>query len=124
MIEHYQDMVTGKPPYSIFQVKQYDCVITLYESGKVMFQGIGADIEASYWTEQESTDYTCDETKDLILSEELVNKLHDAFSWSVWRNMEKWQLLRSLILSTWGPDEGIPNSELSELERYGIINKD
>ena len=53
MINHYQDMVTGKPPYSIFQVKQYDCVITLYESGKVMFQGIGADIEASFWTEQE-----------------------------------------------------------------------
>ena len=53
MIEHYQDMVTGKPPYSIFQVKDYDCVTTLYESGKVMFQGIGADIEASFWTEQE-----------------------------------------------------------------------
>ena len=53
MIKHYQDMVTGKPPYSVFQVKQYDCVITLYESGKVMFQGIGADIEASFWTEQE-----------------------------------------------------------------------
>ena len=53
MIEHYQDMITGKPPYSIFQVKDYDCVTTLYESGKVMFQGIGADIEASYWTEQE-----------------------------------------------------------------------
>ena len=53
MIEHYQDMVTGKPPYSVFQVKDYDCVTTLYESGKVMFQGIGADIEASFWTEQE-----------------------------------------------------------------------
>ena len=53
MIKHYKDMVTGKPPYSVFQVKQYDCVITLYESGKVMFQGIGADIEASFWTEQE-----------------------------------------------------------------------
>ena len=53
MIDYYKDMVTGKPPYSIFQVKDYDCVTTLYESGKVMFQGIGADIEASYWTEQE-----------------------------------------------------------------------
>jgi ribonuclease HIII len=41
------------PPYAIFQVKDFDCVTTLYESGKVMFQGIGADIEASYWTEQE-----------------------------------------------------------------------
>lgn len=54
MVEFYQDRVCEKtPPYAIFQVKDYDCVITLYESGKVMFQGIGADIEASYWTEQE-----------------------------------------------------------------------
>ena len=54
MIEHYQDMITGKPPYSVFQVKQFDCVITLYESGKVMFQGIGADIEANMWKDLES----------------------------------------------------------------------
>ena len=54
MIEFYQDrFLDKKPPYSVFQVKDYDCVITLYESGKVMFQGLGADIEASYWTEQE-----------------------------------------------------------------------
>lgn len=54
MIDFYQDRALDKkPPYSVFQVKDYDCVITLYESGKVMFQGLGADIEASYWTEQE-----------------------------------------------------------------------
>ncbi len=54
MIKHYEDMKCEKtPPYAIFQVKDFDCVTTLYESGKVMFQGIGADIEASYWTEQE-----------------------------------------------------------------------
>ena len=54
MIEHYEPMKCEKtPPYAIFQVKDYDCVTTLYESGKVMFQGLGADIEASYWTEQE-----------------------------------------------------------------------
>ena len=54
MIKFYQDrMSETKPPYSVFQVKDYDCVITLYESGKVMFQGIGADIEASYWLEEE-----------------------------------------------------------------------
>ena len=54
MLEFYQDrMLDKKPPYSVFQVKEYDCVITLYESGKVMFQGIGADIEASYWVEEE-----------------------------------------------------------------------
>ena len=38
-----------KPPYSKFQAKNYDVTITLYESGKVMFQGIGADIESSIW---------------------------------------------------------------------------
>lgn len=54
MINHYQDIKCEKtPPYAIFQVKQYDCVITLYESGKAMFQGLGADIESSFWTEQE-----------------------------------------------------------------------
>ena len=54
MIDFYQDrFLDKKPPYSIFQVKDYDCVITLYESGKVMFQGLGADIEASYWMEEE-----------------------------------------------------------------------
>jgi len=54
MMEFYQDRFEpNHPPYSIFQVKDYDCVTTLYESGKVMFQGIGADIEASYWIEEE-----------------------------------------------------------------------
>ncbi|MBQ6841020.1 MAG: ribonuclease HIII [Bacilli bacterium] len=41
------------PPYSIFQAKNFDVTITLYESGKVMFQGIGADIEASVWIDAE-----------------------------------------------------------------------
>ena len=54
VIAFYQDRFCEKvPPYAVFQVRDYDCVITLYESGKIMFQGIGADIEASYWTEQE-----------------------------------------------------------------------
>ncbi len=55
LMDHYYDMRCDKtPPYAVFQVKQYDCVITLYESGKVMFQGIGADIEASMWMDLES----------------------------------------------------------------------
>ena len=41
------------PPYAIFQAKNYDVTITLYESGKVMFQGLGADIEASIWIAME-----------------------------------------------------------------------
>lgn len=54
MIDYYKDRMDAKTPlYAIFQVKDFDCVTTLYESGKVMFQGIGADIEASFWIEQE-----------------------------------------------------------------------
>jgi len=54
VIEFYQDrFIDKKPPYSVFQVKDFDCVTTLYESGKIMFQGFAADIEASYWFERE-----------------------------------------------------------------------
>ena len=54
VINFYKDRFCSKtPPYAVFQVKDFDCVITLYESEKIMFQGLGADIEASYWIEQE-----------------------------------------------------------------------
>ena len=54
MIEFYKDLYRpSKPPYSIFQAQSADVVVTLYESGKVMFQGISADIEANIWKDQE-----------------------------------------------------------------------
>lgn len=54
MVSYYEDMKCDKtPPYALFQVKDFDCVTTLYESGKVVFQGLGADIEASIWMEKE-----------------------------------------------------------------------
>lgn len=82
MIEFYQDRFEEKkPPYSVFQVKDYDCVITLYESGKVMFQGIGADIEASYWTENEriknSRDVQSEIESDKKKKEEKLEELKD-----------------------------------------------
>ncbi len=55
MIEYYQDLRKEKtPPYAIFQAQEADTIITLYESGKVMFQGISADIDANMWKDQES----------------------------------------------------------------------
>lgn len=80
-------------------------------------------LNGNYWNEQESKGYISDDDICLNLSKDLINKLHDAFNWAVWRDMEKWHLLRSLILSTWGPDSEIPNAEFAELERYGVINK-
>ena len=37
------------PPYAIFQADTGDTIVTLYESGKAMFQGVSADIEANMW---------------------------------------------------------------------------
>ena len=81
-------------------------------------------LNGSYWAEQGSSNYISDNYISINLSEKLVNIMQDAFDWAVWRDMKKWQLLRSLILSTWGPVDNIPNKELSELDRYGIIDKD
>ena len=54
MIEYYQDKRKEKtPPYAIFQAVEADTVITLYESGKVMFQGISADVDANMWRDLE-----------------------------------------------------------------------
>lgn len=50
MIDFYKDKLREKiPPYAIFQAKDGDTVITMYTSGKVMFQGNNADIDANMW---------------------------------------------------------------------------
>ena len=50
MIAYYKDKLRDKKiPYAIFQAQEEDTVITLYESGKAMFQGISADVDASMW---------------------------------------------------------------------------
>ncbi len=54
MIEYYKDKYRAKtPPYAIFQADEADTIITLYESGKAMFQGTSADIDANIWVEME-----------------------------------------------------------------------
>lgn len=50
MIEYYKDKRRNKKiPYVVFQAEDEDTVITMYESGKVMFQGTSADVDASMW---------------------------------------------------------------------------
>ena len=54
VIKYYEDkQVLKKPPYSVFQAREADTVITLYESGKIMFQGVSADIDANIWIDLE-----------------------------------------------------------------------
>ena len=55
MIEYYEDKKRDKtPPYAVFQAEEGGTIITLYESNKVMFQGISADIDANMWRDLEA----------------------------------------------------------------------
>ena len=50
MIEYYKDKKRDKViTYVVFQAEEEDTVITMYESGKVMFQGTSADVDAAMW---------------------------------------------------------------------------
>lgn len=46
----FKDKLNAKecktPPYALYQIKTSDCAITAYESGKIVFQGEGADFYA------------------------------------------------------------------------------
>ena len=54
MIEYFQDKKRLKTPeYALFQADEADTVVTLYESGKVVFQGISSDIDAEIWRQRE-----------------------------------------------------------------------
>ena len=67
MIEYYKDKVRDKKiPYVVFQAVDEDTVITMYESGKVMFQGKSADVDAAHWgieIEEKKKDKNKDEIK-------------------------------------------------------------
>ena len=74
MNEFYKDMKRDKtPPYAIFQADTGDTIVTLYESGKAMFQGVSADIEAGMWEsirkDKDNIDYFMD-TKDTKIKKE------------------------------------------------------
>lgn len=54
MIEFFEEFRRPKTPaYAVFQADDADTVVTLYESGKAVFQGISADISAQMWIERE-----------------------------------------------------------------------
>ena len=54
MTEFYKDLVRPKTPqYASFQAQDGDTVVTLYESGKAVFQGKDADLASQYWIETE-----------------------------------------------------------------------
>ena len=78
MNEFYKDMKRDKtPPYAIFQADTGDTIVTLYESGKAMFQGVSADIEAGMWEsirkDKDNIDYFMDTKDNKIKKEDQVD---------------------------------------------------
>ena len=75
MNEFYKDMKRDKtPPYAVFPADTGDTIVTLYESGKAMFQGVSADIEAGMWEsirkDKDNIDYFMD-TKDTKVKKDI-----------------------------------------------------
>ncbi|MBQ6547006.1 MAG: ribonuclease HIII [Bacilli bacterium] len=67
MIEYYKDKVREKtPPYAIFQAQEEDTIITLYESGKVMFQGTSAFVDANMWKAIKENDEEDEDQNDYM----------------------------------------------------------
>lgn len=75
IVEHYKDTAkTIHPPYSVFQSEDCGTVVTLYESGKIMFQGIGADIDYALWRDREAFLNKRDIDKELAQKEKKDKK--------------------------------------------------
>lgn len=75
MIKYYADKKRDKViPYVIFQAQDEDTVITMYESGKIMFQGSSADVDATMWKEM---DGQSDAPK---MSQDVLNKYYNCSS--------------------------------------------
>ena len=54
MSEFFEDFKREKTPaYAKFQADDADTVVTLYESGKAVFQGKDADLSSRFWVERE-----------------------------------------------------------------------
>lgn len=54
MQEFFEETKREKTPqYALFQADDGDTVVTLYESGKAVFQGNDADLSSEYWIETE-----------------------------------------------------------------------
>lgn len=65
LIDYYKDKKRDKViPYVVFQAEEEDTVVTLYESGKVMFQGVSADVDATMWKEIDGQNITPETPKE------------------------------------------------------------
>ena len=75
MLEFFEDLKRPKtPPYAVFQAQDGDTVVTLYESGKAVFQGKDADLSSDFWIETERINTGKVETTDSRNKKEIEKK--------------------------------------------------
>lgn len=54
MVDYFEEFKRDKTPqYALFQADDGETVVTLYQSGKAVFQGRDADLAADFWIETE-----------------------------------------------------------------------
>ena len=76
MLKYYEDKKRDKViPYVVFQAQDGDTVVTMYESGKVMFQGASADIDAGMWADIDGV-----EKQDKVKIKEAEKKYYNSSS--------------------------------------------
>ncbi len=86
MLEYFEDKKREKTPdYALFQALEADTVVTLYNSGKAVFQGKSADIDFQMWKEMEqhlnpnkkiestSSENKTKEKKEIIIDPKIYN---------------------------------------------------
>lgn len=70
MVKYYDNIKRKTPPqYATFQAEEGGTIITLYNSGKVVFQGISADVDANMWFDLEKHHNNRDIKKELELNQ-------------------------------------------------------
>src|SRR5690606_38379342 len=75
VINHYENKrIAAKAPYIRFTAKLTDTVVTVYNSGKVMFQGAGAEREAARWSSASPSAAKTVSTKGDTLPPDFANK--------------------------------------------------
>ncbi len=76
MMKYYEGKKRDKViPYVVFQAQDEDTVITMYESGKIMFQGVSADVDSTMWKEIDGQTSESKEEK-----KEKIQKYHNCSS--------------------------------------------
>lgn len=75
MIEYYDSRKKDKtPPYSLFQAVDNDTTITLYEKGKIMFQGPNSDMDFDMWAAVEKKNNQRNIYKDIEVKKDSKDK--------------------------------------------------